>query len=236
MTNSEASGDRLRPPGAFIVFEGGEGSGKSTQSKRLAARLSGLGEDTLLTREPGGTDGAEAIRTLLVTGKVERWDAMTELLLINAARRDHVERVIRPALNRGTHVICDRFLASTIAYQGIAKGLGEALIRKMHQLAIGDLLPDLTVLMDIAPEIGLARAKNRFNHDDEAVQADRFEHHHLAFHRALRESFLDLATRDQHNHLVVDANVSMDDIAERIDAQISQLLAARSQFAEAQEQ
>ena len=143
--------------GRFITVEGGEGAGKSTQVDALVATLERSGIPALRTREPGGSTGAEAIRELLLNGADQRWDAMTEVLLLNAARRDHVMRLIRPALEDGLWVVCDRFLNSTIAYQGYGRGVAVADLMTAHRLAVGDFLPDLTLILDLPVAEGLAR-------------------------------------------------------------------------------
>ena len=147
--------------GRFITFEGGEGGGKSTQLRLLAQRLGDLGGEVVATREPGGSPGAEAIRDLLVRGAADRWSAMTETLLMYAARRDHLERVIKPALDRGAWVLCDRFADSTRAYQGAAGGTDPAFIAELEAHVLGDIRPDLTLILDLPPEAGLARAASR---------------------------------------------------------------------------
>src|ERR1043166_7844182 len=144
--------------GKFITFEGGEGAGKSTQAGRLKARLEETGKRVVLTREPGGSEGAEAIRKLLVEGETHRWDALTEVFLLSAARRDHVLKTIRPALTRGQWVICDRFYDSTAAYQGYGQGVKLSVIDQLRRKAINRLQPDLTLLLDMPVETGLARA------------------------------------------------------------------------------
>jgi dTMP kinase len=145
--------------GRFITLEGGEGAGKSTQIRRLAAKLEAKGHAVVTTREPGGAPGAEAIRELLVEGDTGRWTARTEALLHFAAREEHLARTIRPALGRGDWVISDRFVDSTMAYQGVAQGLGPEIIGKLRALVVGDDRPELTLVLDLAPEIGPARAK-----------------------------------------------------------------------------
>jgi len=199
-----------RPDGRFITFEGGEGAGKSTQIKLLAAFLEGEGVDAVLTREPGGTPGAEAIRDLLVTGNPDRWDATVEALLNTAARRDHVERVIRPALARGTWVLCDRFFDSTLVYQGHAGGLSVADLERLTVFAIGDLRPDLTVVMDVPVAEGLARAGRR------AGDENRFESREKAFHEAVRGGFVDVARNNPDRCIVVDATQTKETVTGHI--------------------
>jgi dTMP kinase len=196
--------------GRFISFEGGEGAGKTTQLKRLAEALRGKGIDVVETREPGGTPGAEAIRSLLVTGAEDRWDALTELYLLNAARRDHVERLIRPALDAGAWVITDRFVDSTRVYQGVAKGLNDSIVLKHHAEATNDLWPDLTLILDVPPEAGLARTRGRSGNED------RFEHESLQFHKALREGFLSISEDEPLRVAVINTETSPDRVAAEV--------------------
>lgn len=203
--------------GRFITFEGGEGAGKSTQLKRLRAFLEDRGIAVLATREPGGTPGAEEIRRLLVTGEPGRWDAWSEALLVTAARRDHVERVVRPALAAGTWVLCDRFLDSTLAYQGVAGGLGLAGIEALHGLAIGRLRPDLTLVLDLDPAIGLRRAADRRGAEG------RFESHDLAFHERLRDAFRQIAAGEPARCRLLPADGGEDSLA----GEIGRLVAER---------
>ncbi|MEQ9518717.1 MAG: dTMP kinase [Parvibaculum sp.] len=207
---SDASQQSDEPRGIFITFEGGEGSGKSTQVRRLAATLEALGRKVVQTREPGGSKGAEQIRTLLVTGATDRWTGMTEALLNFAARSDHLARIIRPALERGDVVICDRFADSTMAYQGYAQGVGAAPISALTDIVVEDTRPDITIIMDLPVEIGLARAAARGEGED------RYEKMGHAFHDALRAAFLDIAARAPRRCLVIDGTASEEAIAERI--------------------
>jgi len=212
-----------RARGRFITFEGGEGAGKSTQIRLLAAALQAAGTEVCVTREPGGSPGAEQIRELLVTGETGRWDAMTELLLLYAARRDHVQRLIEPALARGCWVLCDRFADSTMAYQGYGHGLDLDRIAELHRLVLGDMKPDLTLVLDLAPEIGLARTRA----DGEAERRgseDRFERMELAFHERMREGFHAIAAADPERVVLVDAaretNAVTEDIAQLVRARL----------------
>ena len=166
--------------GRFITFEGGEGAGKSTQLKRLAARLEAAGREVVATREPGGSPGAESIRDIVLKGEADRWSPVTETLLMYAARRDHVERVIRPALERGAFVVCDRFADSTRAYQGAAGGTDPALIAALETHILGGTRPDLTLIFDLPVELGLERAVARPGAEM------RFESKGMAFHERLR--------------------------------------------------
>ena len=196
--------------GQFITFEGGEGAGKSTQVRRLAQRLAERGREVASTREPGGSPGAEAIRNLLVTGEVERWSPVTETLLMYAARRDHIERVIQPALARGATVLCDRFLDSTRAYQGAGGGAAPDLIRALENHIVGAMIPDLTLILDLPISVGLARAAARG--EGEA----RFEAKGYAFHERLRAGFLAIAAAEPARCVVIDAGASLDDVSEAI--------------------
>lgn len=188
------------PPPAFVTLEGGEGSGKSTQAKLLAAALVDRGIDALLTREPGGSPEAEAIRALLVNGEPDRWEPMSEALLLFAARREHLRRTIRPALAAGRWVICDRFGDSTMAYQGYAHGLGAATVERLAEIAIDGFRPDLTLILDLPVEVGLERARRR-----EVGREDRFERMGEGFHRRLRDGFLEIARREPGRCKVIDA-------------------------------
>ena len=195
--------------GRFITFEGGEGAGKSTQVRLLADRLAGLAE-VVVTREPGGSTGAEAIRELLVTGATDRWSGVSETLLMYAARRDHIERVIRPALERGAWVLCDRFADSTRAYQGAGGGVAPALIAALEQHVLDGVRPDLTLILDLPVDAGLARAGERSGAET------RFEAKGRAFHERLRQAFLDIARAEPDRCAVVDASGSRDAVAAAI--------------------
>ena len=192
--------------GRFISFEGGEGSGKTTQIVQLAERLRNRGEEVVTTREPGGTQGAEAIRKLLVEGEPGRWSGRTEALLMNAARADHVEKVILPALKRGAWVLSDRYAHSTFAYQGQARGLDPADLLSLHDLATEGLWPAQTFLLDLPVGVGLARARGRGGTEA------RFEAETLAFHERVRAGFLSLAERDD-GMMVIDAGQPVADVA-----------------------
>ena len=200
--------------GKFITFEGGEGSGKSTQLRRFVARLQSGGLAVVPTREPGGTPGAEAIRKLLVEGEPGRWDAHTEALLHFAARRDHLERLIKPALAAGKWVICDRFADSTVAYQGFGHQLGATAIKSLAKAAIGEFAPDLTMIIDIPVDIGLKRAKSRAA--SMLGAEDRYERFDRAFHERVRAGFLDVAAAEPNRCVVVDGQGSEDDVAARV--------------------
>jgi dTMP kinase len=197
--------------GRFITFEGGEGAGKSTQVRRLAERLRARGE-VVVTREPGGSPGAEAIRHLLVNGPVDRWSPTTETLLMYAARRDHIERVITPALERGAWVLCDRFHDSTRAYQGAAGGAPAALIAALEAEVLQDRLPDLTLILDIPVAVGLARAVGRGQGEG------RFEAKGAVFHERLRAAYLEIAAAEPSRCRLIDADSDPDGVEARIAA------------------
>lgn len=186
--------------GAFITLEGGEGGGKSTQARKLAEFLTARGHDVVLTREPGGAPGAEAIRKLLVEGASSRWDGWTEALLHTAARRDHLVKTVWPAMGEGKTVISDRFFDSTIAYQGYGHGLDLAAIRALQKIAIGDFKPGLTLILDLPAEVGLSRAQVRGGTET------RYESMAVAFHERLRQGFLEIAAADPGRCRVIDAD------------------------------
>jgi dTMP kinase len=197
----------------FISFEGIDGSGKSTQARLLAAHLRATGHDVVLTREPGGSPGAEEIRALLLRGEADRWSAETEILLFTAARRDHLERTIRPALGRGATVVTDRFADSTRVYQGITRGDLRGIVDRLHALMIG-VEPDLTFVVDIAPATGLARAAARSDGEQ------RFEGMGLAMQEAMRAGFLALAQDFPERVRIIDGDRPADAIAADIAAQL----------------
>lgn len=205
--------------GRFITFEGGEGAGKSTQVQRLAARLKAAGREVVTTREPGGSPGAESIRDLVLNGAADRWSPATETLLMYAARRDHIERVIRPSLDRGAWVICDRFADSTRAYQGAAGGVDPAFISALETHILEGTRPDLTLVFDLPVDIGLARAHAR------AGAEMRFESKGAAFHQRLREGFRAIAAAEPARCAVIDATGSMDAVEAAVWAAISDRLA-----------
>lgn len=189
--------------GCFITMEGGEGSGKSTQCRLLGDALARNGRKVVRTREPGGSPGAEEIRRLLVDGDVDRWDAMSETLLLLAARRNHVGHVIRPALQRGDWVVCDRFSDSTMAYQGYGHGLDRAMLRDLSARILDEFAPDATLILDIPVDVGLARAASRDG------GADRYERMDRAFHERLRQGFLEIARHEPDRCIVIDASADM---------------------------
>lgn len=204
--------------GLFITFEGGEGSGKTTQINRLAQSLTELGHKVITTREPGGTEEAEKIRDLIVQKEGGEWTPLAETLLLFSARIMHVEKVIRPALNDGKIVICDRFCDSTLAYQGYGRGLDQHMIEELYVLTLGHFKPDVTFVMDIAPDVGLARAGRRIASESLSVsqREDKYEGLDLAFHERIREAFLDIAKRNEKRCVVVDADRPLDILADEI--------------------
>jgi dTMP kinase len=207
------------PDARFITLEGGEGVGKSTQARRLADALAARRISAVVTREPGGTPGAEAIRGLLMTGDADRWDAQTEALLFAAARADHVARLIRPALARGDWVICDRFVDSTRAYQGGAGGVSDADIVGLHGIGSGGLLPDRTLLLDLAVGDGAQRAAGR-----DSGGADRMGSKPAGYYDRVAERFREMAAQEPARFRVIDAQGSIDDVTARLLAAIEDLL------------
>jgi|TARA_B110000305_G_C19295431_1_gene566371 dTMP kinase len=203
---------------AFISFEGIDGSGKTTQLELLAEQLRTEGHQVLLTREPGGSPGAEEIRTLVLQGDPDRWSAETELLLFTAARRDHLERTILPALAAGKIVLCDRFADSTRMYQGLSRGDLRQAVDTLHALMIGTE-PDLTVLIDINPALGLRRAKSRHGTEE------RFEDFGESLQARMRQGFLTLAAEQPHRIRVVDGDRSIEDVAQDISNLVQSFLA-----------
>ncbi len=205
----------------FITFEGGEGAGKSTQIERLVARLRGMGYAVCKTREPGGSPNAEAIRSVLLSGRAKPLGALGEAYLFAAARIDHLETTIRPALARGDIVICDRFMDSTRVYQGAAGGLPVETIDLLEHQAVGSTRPNLTIILDIPVDIGLARAQSRNS------GVDRFEADAVAIHQARRNGFLTLATTDPTRCRVIDATASVDIVELAIWRAVSPALSVR---------
>jgi dTMP kinase len=211
--------------GWFITFEGGEGSGKSTQAKRLADRLTAAGHAVTVTREPGGSPFAERLRTLILDPNLEKHSPLADALLFASARADHLEQVIRPALNSGRFVVCDRFSDSTRVYQGYAGRVEPRLLEAVELIVVQNTKPDLTIVVDIPAEIGLARAALRLTapapaapsekipKQPRSLLADRFESRDLEFHKRLREGFLEIARLEPQRCVVVDGQKSADDVA-----------------------
>ncbi len=203
--------------GVFLTFEGIDGSGKSTQARMLADQLRDAGHQVVLTREPGGSDGAEEIRNLVLQGEPDRWSAETEILLFTAARRDHLERTIEPALAAGQVVICDRFADSTRMYQGLSRGDLRGLVDQLHNLMI-EREPDLTLLIDMDPDTGLSRAKGRQGAEE------RFEDFGPELQRRMRAGFLALSDEFSDRFRVVDGNRDIDSVAADVTDIVSKVL------------
>ena len=195
--------------GRFITLEGAEGAGKSTQVEHLCEALRQRGVEVIATREPGGSDGAEAIRALLVRGDTERWDPLTETLLHFAARHDHYVRTIAPALARGAWVVSDRFADSTVAYQGYGLGVDRDVLQQLFRTVLGDFAPDLTIILDLAVDVGLKRAGIRGGDD-------RYECMDVSFHQRLRDGFLAIAADDPKRCAVIDAAADADAVGAAI--------------------
>lgn len=209
-------------PGLFVTFEGGEGAGKSTQIRLLAAALRERGLTVLMTREPGGSKGAEAVRHVLLSGAAEAYGIRMEAILFAAARSDHVEQVIRPALSKGTVVLCDRFMDSSRVYQGITGNLEQSFIEALERVAVNGVVPDCTIIFDLPAAVGLERARKRSAGPEE--QPDRFEKEELQTHEKRREAFLDIAEREPLRCRVVDATKTQEAIAAEVLAIIEPLL------------
>jgi dTMP kinase len=190
--------------GRFITFEGGEGAGKSTQIERLRGRLESLGQRVVVTREPGGSPRAERIRDVILSGKAKGFGPAAEAILFYAARLDHLETLIRPALDRGAHVLCDRFADSTRAYQGALGQVAPGILGSLDRLVVAETEPDLTFVLDLPAEVGLARAQQRRSAKRES--ADRFEAERQPFHEALREAFRGIAAANPHRCVVIDGD------------------------------
>lgn len=204
--------------GKFITFEGGEGSGKSTQVTRLVDRLRLRGIEVLQTREPGGSAGAEAMRHLLLSGMAKPLGPTAETMIFAAARDDHVHTTILPALKRGIWVICDRFIDSTRVYQGALGRVDPTVIRALERVTVGDLTPDMTIILDVPVELGLARVRER------GEKADRFEAEDLEFHHRLREAYREIAQREKARCVLIDASQGPDVVAVRIWMQVVERL------------
>lgn len=200
--------------GYFVTLDGVDGGGKTGAITYLAEALAKIGRDLVVTREPGGTEEGLALRRLLLANDAFAWEPMAELLLMNAARVQHVAKVIRPALQEGKIVLCDRFVASSIAYQGAGRGIPVADILDLHRISVGDIWPDFTVILDIDPQRGLERSRQRLVTGQ--INEGRFEDLDLAFHRRVRASFLDQAGREPMRHAVIDADRPQDKVQEDV--------------------
>jgi len=204
--------------GKFITLEGGEGAGKSTQARLLAERLKAQGIQVVLTREPGGSAFAEQVRELILGANTADHGALAEALLFSAARADHLERTIRPALEAGQWVICDRFADSTRVYQGVAGGLPKGVIEALERIVVDDTVPNLTIVLDLPASDGLARAHGRGGDGSPAGggPSDGYEERPLSFHERLRDGFLMIATAEPERCVVVDAQQSKDEVAAQV--------------------
>ena len=203
----------------FITFEGGEGSGKTTQIKLLAEWLRTTGKEVVVTREPGGTPGGDAIRKLLVEGEQNRWDMQTDTLLFMASRRHNLVQVVWPALEKKQWVLSDRFMDSTYAYQCFGRGLDRAGVRDLYRFVAGDFLPDLTLFLDIDVELGLERATKGQNR---ALHENRYEGFDLSFHHKLRQGYQTLAAEEPNRMVTVDASGDVDTVQQRLRQIITQ--------------
>ena len=204
----------MHTQGRFIAFEGCEGSGKTTQIKILARALISQGIDVLVTREPGGSNGGEDIRHLLKNGHDNRWDGLSEALLLYAARHDHVEKLIKPALEKGTWVLCDRFSDSSFAYQGFGRNLGLACMEKLHALVLGDFFPDITLIFDISPQESYERVLRRRNRPGN--KSDRFDDMAIHFHERVYEGYKVIAEKYAHRCTIIPAETSIEKVQESI--------------------
>ncbi|MBB3966568.1 dTMP kinase [Rhizobium metallidurans] len=209
--------------GLFVTFEGGEGAGKSTQIRRLADALRARGHEVVVTREPGGSPGAEAVRHVLLSGAAESFGTRMEAVLFAAARNDHVEEIIRPALAEGKVVLCDRFMDSSRVYQGVTGNLEPDFIETLQRVAINGVVPDCTLMLDLPAKAGLERARRRGAAGD--VAPDRFEREEIETHEKRREAFLDIASREPERCHVVNAMQTEEAIAAEIVSIVGQLLA-----------
>ena len=219
----------MRNDGKFITFEGGEGAGKSTQVRLLSNNLQRLGKKVLMTREPGGSIKAEEIRKLLLEGRAAKFGPFAEALLFSIARDDHLESIIRPTLKKGNWVICDRFMDSTMAYQGAGGNLPASLIRALERTVVGDTSPDLTILIDLPPEIGIERARVR-QRQTTGGDADRFESMDMEFHKRLRKAFLQIAENAPDRCVVFDGQRAPDELAKQIWELVSARFAIAPKF------
>lgn len=217
--------------GLFVTFEGGEGAGKSTQIRRLAEALRARGRSVLITREPGGSAGAEAVRHVLLSGAAERFGIRMEALLFAAARNDHVESVIRPAMAAGQTVLCDRFMDSSRVYQGITGNLPQPLIDSLERVAVDGVRPDLTIVLDLPATLGLARVRRRLGSSAASAGGtaglDRFEKEELDTHEKRREAFLDIAAADPARCRVIDATEDEGRVAAAVLAAFDAVVAER---------
>ncbi len=206
--------------GHFITFEGGEGAGKSTQIKRLAKRLEKMGYKILLTREPGGSPGAEAVRHVVLSGAAQPYGTDMEAVLFAAARSDNVEQIIKPALEKGITVLCDRFMDSSRVYQGVSGGVDEDFLLAMERAVTEGARPDLTLIFDLPPEVGLKRAAEVWAEDG----PDRYENEEIAEQEARRQGFLAIAEKEPDRCVVIDAGADLDAVSKQVDVVVDTYL------------
>ena len=206
------------PKGKFITFEGGEGAGKTTQINLLKDYLKSKGIDVITTREPGGTPGAEDVRNLLKNGDLSKWDGISEALLLYAARHDHVEKTIKPALQKGKWVLCDRFSDSSFVYQGVARDLGLKKITQLHEWTLGNFYPDITFIFDIPPQKSRNRQQQRNQQAD--IPDDRFEQLSIDFHKKVYDGYISLTKTFPDRCVLIDATQSIDKVKEQIQNKI----------------
>jgi dTMP kinase len=214
--------------GLFVTFEGGEGAGKSTQIRLLAEALRARGHTVVTTREPGGSPGAEALRHVLLSGAAEPFGVRMEALLFAAARADHLDCVIRPALLRGEIVLCDRFVDSSRVYQGVTGNLEPPLMAALERVSIGATMPDVTLVLDLPADVGLQRARRRAGASTEVATPDRFEKEKLEIHEKRRQGFLDIAAREPERCRVLDASFDVDHIARDILSEVALVIARQA--------
>ena len=212
-------------PGLFVSFEGGEGAGKSTQIRLLAEALRARGHTVVITREPGGSPGAEALRHVLLSGAAEPFGVRMEALLFAAARADHLDCVIRPALARGEVVLCDRFVDSSRVYQGVTDNIEPPLMAALERVSIGKSMPDVTLVLDLPADVGLQRARRRAGEAAEGAAPDRFEKEKLEIHEKRRQGFLDIAAHEPERCRVVDASLDKERIARDILSEVLLVIA-----------
>jgi dTMP kinase len=209
------------PRGHFITFEGGEGAGKSTQIRLLADRLEAEGHEVVVSREPGGSAGGEAVRHVLLSGAAEPFGPAMEAMLFAAARSDHVEQIIRPAIEAGKIVLCDRFLDSSRVYQGVSGRLDKAFMTALESVAINGMMPDLTIILDLDPVEGMRRAASRRGTDD----ADRYEKEDLSLHEERREAYIDIARAEPARCVIIDASKERDAVADAVWSRVEKVIA-----------
>lgn len=200
----------------FITFEGIEGAGKTTQVKRLHAFLIKKGYESIITREPGGTKIGGQIRTILLDPKNSTMKPLTELLLYSADRAQHINEIIKPALSKNKIILCDRYFDATMVYQGVTRGINTELVKKLHEMIFDNLKPDITFLLDLAPELGLQRAWKDINNGSRKNNETRFENENLAFHEKIRAGYLNLADNEPERFCIIDASKDQDRIYQSI--------------------